>query len=62
MNANVNPYYFTSVKCDECGSSKEVYKNRYTDNLLCIDCLNKQLNEVAPKQKQEFVIEEQVDE
>lgn len=40
-----NLYYFESVKCGECGSRDDVYKNRYNEQCLCLVCLNNKLKE-----------------
>ena len=40
-----NLFYFDSVKCDECGSTEDVYKNRYNEQCLCNVCINKKLKE-----------------
>ena len=40
-----NLFYFDSVKCDECGATEDVCKNRYTEQCLCNICINTQLKE-----------------
>lgn len=40
-----NLYYFVSVKCDDCESTEDVYKNRYNEQCLCLNCLNNKLKE-----------------
>lgn len=52
MNANVNPFYFEAAFCECCKNQCNLYKNRYTDNMLCLDCLNNILRQCEENKKQ----------
>lgn len=42
-----NPIYFEKMNCSRCGEFElEYVKHKYTDEVICVDCLNKLANEV----------------
>lgn len=45
--ARNNPKFFEPAGCSECGEmNTELMKHKYTDEILCVDCVNKKLKEL----------------
>lgn len=42
-----DPRYYDPLACQSCGSKIDLCAHRYHDDLLCMDCLNRKLNEVT---------------
>lgn len=38
-----DPFYFAALKCEDCGSVKDLYTHRILDTVKCVDCINKLL-------------------
>lgn len=45
--ARNNPKFFEPAGCFECGEmDADLMKHKYTDELLCVDCVNKKIREL----------------
>lgn len=49
--AKNNPKFFEPAGCSECGEMGiELMKHKYTDELLCVECVNKKLKELEDEE------------
>lgn len=54
LNNSGNPKFFEPVRCADCGcTSGDMVKHRYTDEVVCVDCLNIIANEFQKEQEKE---------
>ena len=44
MKNKENPIYFETMIC-HCGETEGLLKHKFTDEVLCVECVNKQLRE-----------------
>lgn len=49
MSSRNDPFNFTYLKCEDCGSTSDLYMNRFRDNVKCLECINKLLKKAEEK-------------
>lgn len=42
-----NPKHFESISCQKCGSTHELQRHRYSDEIQCVHCVNDELATIA---------------
>jgi hypothetical protein len=54
-------FYYDSLKCCDCQSRENLHANRYSERVLCLECINEKLNEAEVKTIQITVIENDIE-
>ena len=48
---NLNPNYFEVAHCSECDTVHDLQVHRYTDEIVCIHCVNEKLARIAREEE-----------
>lgn len=46
--------YFEAAQCGECLSRSDLQVNKYTDEIVCVDCINKELAKIEREKEVEL--------
>jgi len=54
-----NPRLFEKCGCNECGRDFDLMIHKFTDEILCVDCVNKKLEALIEEEEADFRYDEE---
>lgn len=58
MKTRKSAYYFRPAQCNECNCNDGLFMHKYTDEILCEDCVDARLRDEEEASSEENIVSE----